>query len=255
MKRSTELTREPRSLARRAFLRSLAGSALAVGAGPILSGCGGSSHSSSTQTDTTRVFSQDAVRISLQDGSASPVRLGRGFVKAPGGQLQEVGFQLYDGAIEALPPTDYNIPNVFRADVPAAPGSMFVQIGLSQWSGHDPHGIGEVPPGFIDGRDVPTAVVPGVGNGFEDPQFPHMLPHWYGLTYNLFYYNGHLNGIGSGATDDFLATTQSQSMPILQPSIYPKPGLYPHKLSIVHDDALRSHLIVMSDFQTGTPTL
>jgi hypothetical protein len=113
----------------------------------------------------------------------------------------------------------------------------------------------EVPPGFIDGRDVPTAVVPGVGNGFEDPSFPHMVPHWYGISYNYFFYDGHLNGIGSGMTNDFLAAKQSQSMTLVQPAVYPKAGLYPHRLTVRPDAALGGHLIILSDFQPAAQTI
>lgn len=286
MKRTADMTEVRGTLPRREFIRGLAGGAVALGSGPIVAGCGGGN--SQAGDNVNRIFGPDAVRVSLQDFSVSAVRLGRAYVGlSPAGQPVEVGFELLDGALADVPATDYNIPAVFRADMPAeAAGTPFRQLGLSKWTGHDPRGIGEVPhfhavfllqpvqfpspnlvreltpvaarevaPGFIDGRSVPTAVVPGVGNGFEDPSFPHMNPHWFGLTYNYFYYDGHMNGMGIGVTIDFLATNESQSMTIAQPALYPKAGVYPNLLTARHDATLQAYLIVLSDLRAATQTI
>ena len=295
MNDATDGTRARRRV-RRSFLYGLA-SLLALTAGAILNGCGGGGGSGITPAPAPTpvadmghlVFGPDAVQVSLQTGQASPVHLGRGYVRlSAAGKPLEVGFQLYDDALAGIPPTPYNVPAVFNAVLPpeAMATTLFRDIGLSKWTGHDPPGVGEVPhfhavflfqgvqrpspnlqteltrvnprevaPGFIDGRNVPTAVVPGVGNGFENPTFPHMNPGWYGLTYNFFYYGGHLNGIGFGVTNNFLATTQSQSMVIAQPAVYPKPGLYPHHMTIRPDATLKSHLFILDDLRPGTPTL
>ena len=272
------------SLSRRALLRGMAGGALALGAGQALSGCNGSSNGGLNNIGRL-VFGPDAVKIDLATGAASPVKLGRGFARlGTNNQVLEIGFELEDGALGALPPTPYNVPTVFNAGLPAEAiaGSLFRQIGLSYWTGHDPPGIGEaphfhavflfqpvqpfnpafpelipvaaneVPTGFIDGRNVPTAVVPGVGNGFEDPTLPHMNPHWYGLTYNYFYFGGHLNGVGTGATTDFIKTTQQQSFNLAQPQVYPKAGQYPTKVSSVANTARKSRFFIFSDFRAAT---
>lgn len=259
---------------------------MALGAGRILAGCGGGSSNGSSQSNL--FFGPDAVRVSIIDGSISAVRLGRGYVRiSRDNKPLEVGFELLDGALKGLPASDYNIPIVFNAAMPTeASGTLFKQIGLSYWAGHDPHGIGEVPhfhavflfqpvqfpsqnlqreltpvkaneiaPGFLDGRDVPTAIVPGVGNGFEDPSLPHMNPHWYGATYNFFYYDGHLNGVGTGATADFLETTQAQTLAIAQPSIYPKAGLYPRRVKVTYNAARKSHFIGLDNLQAAVSVL
>ncbi len=271
-------------LSRRTLLRNMAGGALALGAGQVLSGCNGGSGGGLSNAGNL-VFGPNAVQINLATGAASPVRLGRSFARiSSSNQVLEVGFELEDGALAALPPTPFNVPSVFNAGLPAeaVAGSLFRQIGLSYWTGHDPRGIGEVPhfhavflfqpvmpfnptfpelipvaanevpPGFIDGRDVPTALVPGVGNGFEDPTLPHMNPHWYGLTYNYFYFGGHLNGVGTGATTDFLETTQKQSMTLAQPQVYPKAGQYPNLVSAVYNTTRKSHFFILSDFRAAT---
>ena len=278
-------------LSRRTLLRGMAGGALAMGAGQLLAGCGGGGGGLLGNVGNLN-FGPNAVRIDLFTGAAFPVRLGRSYLRqSSAGQPLEIGFELEDGALAALPPTPGNVPTVFRCDLPAeaVAKTLFRQIGLSYWTGHDPRGIGEVPhfhavflfqpvqppdfipppnerelmpvnanevpPGFIDGRDVPTAVVPGVGNGFEDPTLPHMNPHWYGITYNFFYYGGHLNGVGIGATTDFLQTTEHQRMSIAQPSVYPKAGSYPHQLDAVYNTTRKSHFFVLSDLRAATNVL
>ena len=200
------------------------------------------------------------------EGAASPVKLGRGFARLGRQSGLGNGFELEDGgAGRWASPTPYNVPTVFRGGLPAGrsiAGSLFRQIiGLSvldrtrfarsanaafsrpvfvpagaavqpRFPELIPVAANEVPTGFIDGRNVPTAVVPGVGNGFEDPTLPHINPHWYGLTYNYFYFGGHLNGVGTGATTDFIKTTQQQSFNLAQPQVYPKAGQYPTKVSV-----------------------
>ena len=69
-----------------------------------------------------------------------------------------------------------------------------------------------------------------------------------------------MNGIGLGATNDFLAKQEQGKEPALsevikQPQVYPKPGYYPHKWSCSYDPSRQVHVFALQDFQQATNVL
>jgi hypothetical protein len=173
----------------------------------------------------------------------------------------------------------------------------FAFLAFSYWSGHDPKGVGDVPhfhplfalfpPGqpdppnnafevapvaaeetpqdFIDGRKLPgglagETLAPGIGTAYEDPIQPQLQPGWNTIAQNYFFYKGHMNGIGLGATNDFLLKQEQGKEPTLgedikQPQVYPKPGYYPHHWEVRYDRARQVHIFALQDFQQATNVL
>ncbi len=123
----------------------------------------------------------------------------------------------------------------------------------------------EVPTDYVIGTQVPDAgiyVAPGIGIAYEDVVLPQpQLEHgWNTIGQNYFFYRGHMNGIGLGATDDYLLKQQKGQAPavpaavynIKQPQVYPKAGYYPHHYDVRYDAARKVHIFVLSDFRPAT---
>src|SRR5205823_14359624 len=100
----------------------------------------------------------------------------------------------------------------------------------------------------------------GLGTADEDPIQPQLQPGWDSTGQNYFFYNGHMNGIGLGATNAFLLRQQAGREParsdvIKQPQVYPKPGYYPHRYTVRYDAGRKVNVFALEDFQQATQVL
>ena len=128
-----------------------------------------------------------------------------------------------------------------------------------------PVALAEIPQDFVDGRTLPgglagETLAPGIGTAYEDPSQPQLQPGWDTIAQNYFFYKGHMNGIGLGATNDFLVKQEQGKEPALsevikQPQVYPKSGYYPHKWSCSYDPSRQVHVFALQDFQQATNVL
>jgi hypothetical protein len=259
---------------------------LAVG----LVGCGGGGGGSSTSavtTQTTGTFaSQD---VSILVGTSELVKVGHGFVTLDHGVPTAVGLALAAQAVSHLPTPPFDTPAIYGVALPPeAVYTPFTFLAFSYWSGHEPHGTGDIPhfhplfgmappqvpdpPSFalelapIDPAEVPAdhlrttgpdAVAPGIGVAYQDPSQPQAQPGWDSTGQNYFFYNGHMADIGLGATNSFLLRQEAGREParsdtIKQPQVYPRPGYYPHRYTVSWDAAHQVHLFVVDQFQQAT---
>ena len=120
----------------------------------------------------------------------------------------------------------------------------------------------EVPRDYISGAQVPeggVVVAPGIGLAYEDVVLPQpQLEHgWNTIGQNYFFYGGHMNGVGLGATNDYLRKQQQGIAPpvptavkmMKQPQVYPKRGYYPRHHDVRYDAQRKVHIFILSDFR------
>lgn len=213
------------------------------------------------------------------------VSVGRSFAQIQGGEPVAIGFELREGAIDDLPNPPFDQPGVYISPLPQQVFALvpFRAFAMSDWSGHSPVGIGdvphvhpvallqppqpnappfdpertpvapaEVPAGYIPATQVPAvgngAIAPGIGIAYEYPAAPQLQPGWNTIATNYFFYNGHMNGIGMGATYDFLRSRASASLDIAQPQVYPRAGWYPTRNSVTYDPVKRVHVFKLDNF-------
>jgi hypothetical protein len=96
-------------------------------------------------------------------------------------------------------------------------------------------------------------LAPGIGGVVQDPTTPQARPGWNTIGQNYFFYNGHMNAVGLGATSDCLTTLGGgNGAPlgdiIKQPKVYPKPGYYPHNYTVRYDRARDVYVFELSGF-------
>jgi hypothetical protein len=269
-----------------AFGRVGAGGALAslagLGAGLGLSGCGGGDGNGSdvAANRTGRFYSATQFALVGDVG----IDIGRTFVELLNGVPVEMGWELPERALNGLPDFDFDEPGIYFLPFPAeADATPFKFMAFSDWSAHKPVGTGdvphvhpvvciappqapsegnvketapvtnpdEIPEGYVLGSLIPGAgetIAPGIGDAFEYPEAPQLTPGWNTTAQNYFFYDGHLNGIGMGATYEFLATKQTAVLPVTQPKLYPKPGYYPTKNVTRWNEANKAHVFALTDF-------
>jgi hypothetical protein len=270
---------------------------LLVGLSLSLTGCGGTGSETPelapVAPNTTGTFYSSLVQVLV--GDSDLIDIGRGFVTLQGGVPTEVGLELSARAVGALEEPEFDVPGIYGVALP--PEHVFTPfsfLAFSYWSAHSPRGIGDVPhfhpivavfpPGIpvppdyrkertavapnevaqdyilgdlVEGGAAGETIAPGIGVAYEDPSAPQLQPGWDTWAQNYFYYNGHMNGIGLGATNAFLRRQQEGqegdiSAPIKQPQVYPKPGYYPHRHSLKYDSQRKVHIFVLEDFRQAT---
>lgn len=263
-------------------------------------GCGGGgglpNNLPAVMPQLTGTFHTSSVKVLV--GGVKLVSIGDGYVTLTNGVPVEVGFELPAGTVTSIPQPAYNVPAIYG--VPLPPESVytpFAFLAFSYWSAHDPKGIGniphihplfalfppgqpdppnntfelmpvapaEIPQDFMDGRTLPgglagETLAPGIGTAYEDPIQPPLQPGWDTIGQNYFFYKGHMNGIGLGATNDFLAKQEQGQEPALsavikQPQTYPKSGYYPHKYTVSYDPSRQVHVFALQDFQQAANVL
>jgi hypothetical protein len=231
----------------------------------------------------TGTFYSSPVQILV--GGSNLVGVGRGFVTVNQGVPTAVGLDLAAEAVKQLPVPGFDSPAIYGVALP--PESVytpFTYIAISYWSGHTPQGIGDVPhfhplfgiyppqlpdPTFANEimqpapEEIPKdhfmqagsdAVAPGIGAAWQDPIQPQNQAGWDSTGQNYFFYKGHMNDIGLGATNTFLLRQQEGKEPtrsdvIKQPEVYPLPGYYPHRYSVSYDSSRKVHRFVLEDFR------
>ena len=250
------------SLKSLSLLASLAG-ALA------LSGCSGGSGGGNqppAQTFTS------AVQTPIGNG------LARGFVTLEGHVPQSLGFTVTPGALTNLPAGPAPAQFVVPLPPEASANTPFSVIAVAYFVATDIPGFGHVPahfsplvlinppaapdpPAFLLEQKVPAAnelaqdhvsvnvFVPGLGSSYDDPAQPQRQPNWNSTGQSYFYYNGHMNGYGLGATIPFLQSGAARSDVIKQPILYPKPGYYAHRHTVSFDAATNLYTVALSDFR------
>jgi hypothetical protein len=125
-----------------------------------------------------------------------------------------------------------------------------------------PVAAAEIPQDYVSGDSVPDAgivIAPGIGLAYEDVVLPQpQLEHgWNSIGQNYFFYGGHMNGIGLGATNDYLIKQEQGRAPavpdavrtIKQPQVYPKAGYYPHHHDVIYDAQRKVHIFILTDFR------
>lgn len=275
-------------LGRREALALLArlgvGGAALMGMG--IAGCGGGGDSARvTVRRTGRFYSNDAFAIVGDLG----FNIGRTYVVLENGIPLELGWELPENALIGLPDQAFDDPGIyFMALPPEADATPFKWMAFSDWTnGHSPAGIGdaphvhpvfciappgvpqdgnpdekmpvlnddEIPEGYVLGATIPgvgETTAPGIGEAFEYPAAPQLQPGWNTTAQNWFFYKGHLNGIGMGASYDFLNKKLTNVLPIAQPKLYPRPGWYPTKNITRWDESRKVHVFALADFVQAT---
>jgi hypothetical protein len=264
---------------------SLGGAAAvaAAGAGGLtLTGCGGGGGGGTqvAPNRTGKFYSARQFAIVEDLG----IDIGRTFVELQDGVPLEIGWELPEKALDGLPDYEFDEPGIYFLPVPPeADATPFKFFAFSDWSAHSPIGIGdvphvhpvcviappqpptddnrdervhvsnpdEIPEGYILGNLIPGAgdtIAPGIGEAYEYPEAPQLFPGWNTTAQNYFFYKGHLNGIGMGATYEFLASKQTAVLPVTQPKLYPRPGYYPTKNITRWNEANKSHVFALADF-------
>lgn len=291
-RKGMDKTGRPAFAAVSAAATTLAICASLAGAPLLLGGCssGGTYSVGGEGVNAARTFYGPDVTATATNGAT--VTVGRAYANMRGGIPEEIGIELVEGVLDVLPDPAFDEPGVYVAVLPqqafgAVPFRAFV---ISDWSGHSPNGIGdvphvhpvallqprqpaappftiervpvaaeEVPAGYVPAFQIPAVgngtLAPGIGQGFEYPAAPQLQPGWNTIATNYFFYNGHMNGIGMGATYDFLESRQSASLAIAQPQVYPRPGYYPTRNSVRYDAQRGVHVFVLSDFVQAQRTL
>lgn len=197
-----------------------------------------------------------------------------------------VGFELTEAALagHVLAPADE--ATQFFVPLPAeASATPYVALAIAYSSGHvPPHSEVEAvepahfhtvflmnPPGApqdppvedapVDPSEIPQdhvrvgQVVPVLGSNYDDPTLPLGYPPKATLGQNVFYYNGHMNGMHIGEAVEFLANKLSRSGVIKQPQVFPKPGQYPRRWRVYFDANRNTHVFLLEEFQTALQTL
>jgi hypothetical protein len=116
----------------------------------------------------------------------------------------------------------------------------------------------EIPAGYVLGSSIPgagTTIASGIGQAFEYPTAPQLQPGWNTTAQNFFFYNGHLNAIGMGATYAFLDTHQTNILPITQPKLYPKVGWYPTQNVTRYDAGIKCFIFELTNWIQATNAL
>jgi hypothetical protein len=258
---------------------------LGPGAG-LLAGCGGGSDSTDTGTAvgvnrTGRFYTK---RI-LQPVEDIAVDIGRTYVELNNGVPVEIGWEATLDILSGLPRTAFDDPGIyFMALPPEADATPFKFMAFSDWGrGHKPVGIGdaphvhpvvciappgaptddnrdervpvadpdEIPEGYVLGDTIPGAgdtIAPGIGEAYEYPEAPQLQPGWNTTAQNYFFYRGHLNGIGMGASYEFLRAKRTATLPCTQPRLYPKAGYYPTKNVTTYDNERGVFVFKLTDF-------
>lgn len=217
------------------------------------------------------------------------VNLGRTFVELQNGVPISLGWELPANALRGLPDTDFDDPGIYFLPLPPEADALpFKFIAFSDWArGHAPLGIGdaphvhplfgiappgvptddnreekvlpsnpdEIPEGYVLGSTIPgvgETIAPGIGDAWEYPAAPQVQPGWNTTAQNYFFYRGHLNAIGMGASYDYLDSRQTNVLPITQPKVHPKPGWYPTKNVTTWDSKTNRHVFMLTDFVRAT---
>jgi hypothetical protein len=210
--------------------------------------------------------------------------VGRTFITLERGMPTAMGLELSEEVPTTVPDPPFNTPAIFVfALPPQAKATPFKLIAMSYWGAHDPEGTGdvphfhpllmlappqdpsldpvkldlpvapeEVPPDYVNGGTLPEAGVasaPGIGIAYEDPSQPQLQPGWNTTGQNYFFYNSHMNGIGLGATTDFLLSRATRTDVIKQPQVHPLAGVYPQSHTVRYDPDRRVHVFSVEDFR------
>lgn len=251
-------------------------------AGLNLAGCGASHDTPSlTVNRTGRFVSSDQFALVGDNG----VNIGRTFVELVNGVPYSIGWECPEKALKSLPYAKFDIPDIYFLPLPPeADATPFKFMAFSNWSnGHKPTGTGdaphvhpviciappgvptddnrdervpvanpdEIPAGYVLGNTIPGAgdtIASGIGEAYEYPTAPQLQPKWNTTAQNYFFYKGHLNGIGMGASYDFLKSRATNTLPVTQPKLYPKAGWYPTKNVTTWDDGKKCHVFILTDF-------
>lgn len=213
------------------------------------------------------------------------VNIGRTYVKLENNVPTEIGWEFPADMLDNLPDTAFGAPAIYILPIPSElVNSPFKTVVFSDWAaGHPPAGTGdaphihpiflmsniqrpsanfavesvqitnldEIPTGYVFGGTIPAAgtiIAPGIGVAYEYPTAPQLQPGWNTTALNYFVYNGHVNGIGSGGTYDFLKNKRTETLSISQPKIYPKPGWYPTKQVVRFNAPTNTYFISLTDF-------
>ncbi len=250
------------------YLPYLFAATLAVGGTSWLAGCGGGSGGIINPTRTVLA------------AQSTPVGNGvaRGFVTLRGTVPVSLGFTLTPEALTGLPAGP--APSQFLVSLPpeASQYTPFQLIGIAYFVASTPTGLGNVPahfsplilinppqasdpPDFAKELVVPAPkelakdhvyvnqFVPGLGAEYDDPAQPQRKPNWNTTGQNYFYYEGHMNGYGLGATIPFLQSKATRTDAIKQPQLYPKPGYYAYKHSVSYDSSTNLYTVELTDFR------
>lgn len=254
--------------------------------GGLLAGCGGGSDSTDTGSPVTvkrtGTFYTDR---SLQPVEDIAVDIGRTFVKLDNGVPLELGWEMPEEMLAGLPRTKFDDPGIYFLGLPPeADATPFKFMAFSDWAnGHKPVGTGdaphihpvvciappgaptddnvdekvpvsnpdEIPEGYVLGNTIPGAgdtIASGIGEAYEYPEAPQLQPGWDTTAQNYFFYRGHLNGIGMGATYDFLKRKATATLPCSQPRLYPRPGYYPTKNVTTYNADRKVYVFKLTDF-------
>lgn len=252
-----------------------------------LAGCGSSDNNGSpvTVNRTGRFVSADSFAAVRDLG----VNIGHTFVVLENGVPLEVGWEMPENMLNGLPNSVFDSPDVYFLPLPPEADALpFKYMAFSDWAnGHVPVGIGdaphihpliaigppmaptddnhdekvpvanpdEIPEGYILGNLIPGAgdtIASGIGEAYEYPEAPQLQPGWNTTAQNYFFYKGHLNAIGMGATYDFLSKRQTMELPVTQPKLYPRAGWYPTKNITTWDDGKKVHVFKLTNFVRAT---
>jgi hypothetical protein len=246
---------------------TIVGASLASAIG--LTGCGGGNSGGIVNSTRTVLAAQD---VAVGNGRA------RGFITLRGQTPVSLGFTLTPEALTGLPAG--SDPAQFLVSLPpeASQYTPFTLIGVAYFNASTSEGLGNVPahfsplilinpPGEYDGPNfakelAPVApaelakdhvyvnqFVPGLGASYDDPAQPQRKPNWNSTGQNYFYYNGHMNGYGLGATIPFLQSKQTRTDTIKQPELYPKPGYYAYRHTVSFNASTNLYTVEISDFR------
>jgi len=220
------------------------------------------------------------------------IDIGKTYIELKDGVPIVVGWQMPDIAISNLPIAAFDTPDVYFLPLPPeADATPFKFMAFSNWTqGHRPVGTGdpphihpligiappgaptddnhdelapvnnpdEIPEGYVLGSLIPgagTTIASGIGQAFEYPSAPQLQPGWNTTAQNYFFYKGHLNAIGMGATYAFLNTHQTAVLPITQPKLYPIAGWYPTKNVTRYDAGLKCVIFELTDWVHSTKSI
>jgi len=257
--------------------------------GLSLTGCG------SSHTDNTPVSTSRTGRFVTANQFASKkdigIIIGRTYIELQNGVPVVLGWEFPNNMIPNLPPAAFDTPDLYYLPLPPeADATPFKYMVFSNWTnGHSPRGIGdpphlhpvfgisppgtpepdnhdelapvtnpdEIPAGYVPGGTLPggATIASGIGQAFEYPTAPQMQPGWNTTAQNYFFYKGHMNAIGMGATYAFLDSHQTNTLPIVQPKIHPVAGWYPTKNVTRYDGGSKSFIFELTDWIHSTQSL
>ncbi|BCM88632.1 hypothetical protein IAD21_00473 [Abditibacteriota bacterium] len=250
------------------YLPYVMAATMAVGSAGYLAGCSGGSGGIVNPLRTV----QAAQTTPIGNG------VGRGFVTLRGTVPVSLGFTLTPGALTGLPAGP--APAQFLVALPpeASQYTPFQLIGIAYFTASTPPGLGNVPAHFsplilinqpqaadppnFERELAPVApaelakdhvyvdqFVPGLGASYDDPAQPQRKPNWNSTGQNYFYYDGHMNGYGLGATIPFLESKATRTDAIKQPQLYPKPGYYAFRHSVSYNSTTNLYTVELTDFR------